>query len=1182
MSAGAAIRPFSLEDKYLVERGEVYLTGIQALVRVLLDQRRADRRAGLRSATLVSGYPGSPIGGFDLELSRRKRLLDEHDVVHQMGVNEELAATAVMGSQIVAQLPAPKYDGVVGFWYGKANGFDRAMDALRQANLCGTSPGGGAVAIVGDDPTAKSSPTPGASEIAASALLMPMLYPGDVQEILDLGLHAVAMSRCSGLWSSLKLTTNVADGSGTALVDPDRVQPAMVQAHLDGRPYVHLPSAHLYGESVLGMERSAVYARIEAALEYSRANDLNRILLSDRDDRLGIVAPGKTFYELRQALRMLDLDDAELGRLGIRLLHLRMPYPLDGKIVREFALGLSEVLVLEDKRPFVELLIKDELYGLTDRPAVLGKLDEHGTHLVPLHHELDPVSIASLVAGRISRLGGAPSLEDRLAHIRPVPGDPLPLARTPFYCSGCPHNSSTTAVPEGATIGAGTGCHVLSVFMPREQVGDVVGLTAMGNEGAQWAGAAPFSGLAHFIQNIGDGTYAHSGILAIRAAIASGANITYKILYNSHVAMTGAQPAIGIVSVPAMATELLAEGVQRVIVTTEDPERYRSATMPPGVEVWDRDRLVEAQEALAAIAGVTAIIHDQECATEQRRRRKRGLLEDPVTRVVINERVCEGCGDCGVKSNCLSVHPVETEFGRKTQIHQGSCNKDYSCLEGNCPSFVTVRPRSRPGRMTGDVLEASDLPEPELRAPLDTFGMRIVGIGGTGIVTAAQILATAATLDARFVRGMDQTGLAQKGGPVVSDLRISRDAAQQANHLVTGDCDLYLACDPLTAAQPRNLAACDPRRTFAVLSTAITPTGRMVVDPDTPAPDASTVARRVTRRTRSDGTFAFDAHANCRRLFGSDQAANVMLIGAAYQAGALPLTAASIERAIELNGASVEMNVQAFRRGRQLVAEPEALAQAVEAVSPGHPVTPPTVAALAIADVIAAPAGSRLEQLVLRRVDELIAYQDADYARRFADRVAAVRTAERRMPGDRTALTEAAAIGLHKLMAYKDEYEVARLHLDPSFRAQLARDFGPDAEVSFNLQPPALKALGLKGKIGVPGRLGRALFRGLVPLRRLRHTALDPFGRDEVRKAERALIAEYDGLLSEIADQVDERNYDVAVELASLPDLVRGYDEVKLRNVERYRSELEALRPALSSRSPATPDPSRSAGSALR
>ena len=1167
--AQPTLPPLSLNDKFTVDVGKIYLTGVQALVRLPLVQRRLDVANGLNTATFISGYPGSPLGGYDLELQRRKAMLAEQHIVHNMGVNEELAATSVMGSQLAQQLPDPKYDGVIGLWYGKANGFDRAMDSLRQANLCGTSRTGGALALVGDDPTAKSSPTPGASEVAVAALMMPMLYPGDVQEVLDLGLHGIAMSRCSGLWTAIKMSTQVADGSGSAFVALDRVEPVMVSAELDGQPYEHVPSSHLYGDSVLRLERSMVYARIEAALAYARANDINRITLRTPDDRIGIASSGKTYFELRQAFRDLGLDDTDLPRLGVRLLHVRMPYPLDGQIVREFASGLQEILVLEDKRPFVELFLKDELYSLPDRPLVLGKLDEKGVQLVPLHAELDTQSIAQLVVGRLRRFESLPNVEERLERMtRKTHLEPLPHSRSPYFCSGCPHNSSAAAVPAGAVIGGGTGCHVLAVFMRPEDVGDIIGITPMGNEGAQWIGASPFSGLPHLIQNVGDGTYAHSGILAIRASIAAGVNITYKLLYNDHVAMTGAQPAIGIVSVPNLVRELLAEGAKRLIITTEDLGRYTGVELPAGVEVWDRDRMVEAQELLREVPGVTVIVHDQECAAEKRRKRKRGKLEDPALRVLINERVCEGCGDCGVQSNCLSVHPVETEFGRKTQIHQPSCNKDYSCLKGNCPSFLAVVPGTqKPARAALVELDTDALPDPQVQVPTDEFGLRITGIGGTGVVTVAQTLATAALLDGRFVRGLDQTGLAQKGGPVISDLKIATTLLDQTNKLTAADCDLYLACDLLVGAQQANLTVADPERTIAVASTAQVPTGHMVVDTRTTFPDPDKLLARIMRSSRAALSVSFDAQAICEQLFGSDQVANMMLVGAAFQAGALPLTASAIEQAIELNGLAVRMNLQAFRRGRQAVSDPGGLQRALPTPADAiRSVAFPSPAAGKIASIVRAAPGSELERLVKVRVADLIGYQNRAYAERYARRVERVRAAEAERLLGHSELAEAVAFSLYKLLSYKDEYEVARLHLDPSLRADIQGRFGADASFAFKLHPPVLKALGMQRKIAIPGKAGIAMFQALARMKVLRHTRFDPFGHDHVRVLERELLQEFETLVDEIVERLTDANHAVAVDLARLPDMIRGYDEVKLANVDLYRQQVDRLRPQLNGR----------------
>lgn len=1183
----ATSHEFSLLDKFTVEQGQIYLTGVQALVRLPMTQRRIDLAQGLNTATFISGYPGSPLGGYDLELQRRRKLLEEHHIVHQMGVNEELGATAVMGSQLVQQLPQPKYDGVVGLWYGKANGLDRAMDALRQANLIGTTRTGGAVALVGDDPTAKSSPTPGASEFALASMLMPILYPGDVQEVLDLGLHAIGMSRSSGLWTALKMSTTVADGSGAALVSPDRVVPTLVTPMLNGNPYQHVPSSHMYGDKVLAMEHSQVNTRMWAALEYARVNDVNRITLRGEADKLGLIASGKTYFELRQALSALGLDDDELNRLGVRLLQLRMPYPLEGEIVREFSRGLTEILILEDKRPFVQLFVKDELYPVPDRPLVVGKTDENGETLLPMTAELDQAALCTAVVKRLSRFHdlaeAAPHVLERLERLtKPRTLAPLPLARSPYFCSGCPHNTSVTGVDEDTIVAAGTGCHVLAVFMRPADVGKILGITAMGGEGAQWIGAAPFTEVSHLIQNIGDGTFAHSGSLAIRATVAAGVNITYKLLYNDHVAMTGAQPAIGIAGVPDVVRSLLAEGVSKVIVTTEELSRYRGVDMPAGVDVWDRSRLDEAMEILTAVEGVTVLLHDQECATEKRRRRKRGTLETPATKVFINEMVCEGCGDCGVKSNCLSVHPVQTPFGRKTQIHQPSCNVDYSCLQGNCPSFLTVVPgEQRRTRTSAPELSADALPRPQVRVDTDDFGMRITGIGGTGVVTVAQTLAVAALLEGKYLRGLDQTGLAQKGGPVISDLRITASEREMANKLTGSDADLYLACDALVGSQQANLSVADPRRTIAVTSLAEVPTGHMVVNTEAAYPEQAMLLSRIDAATRSEHNVSLDASGVAEHLFGTDQVANILLVGAAYQAGALPLSAESIEKALELNGVAVEMNLQAFRRGRQAVADRKEFEAVVARLTGPTPAERAATATLShdeeriIASVHAQP-GSELATLVRLRVPQLVAYQSAEYADRYARRVEAVRAAEERLGLGRTELSEAVAFSLYKFMAYKDEYEVARLHLDPLFTDDLASQFGDDAAYSFKLHPPVLKAIGMENKISIPASVGRTMFRALAPMKRLRGTRLDPFGYDHVRVVERKLLAEFESFVDDIPRDLTPENYDTLVQIAELPDIVRGYDEVKLVNVERYHAELATLRAGLSGRrAPAESEMSR-------
>ena len=967
---GGPRRPTSLRDRYALTTGRVHLTGVQALVRLPLDQHRADLAAGLRTGGYISGYEGSPLAGYDLELARHGDLLAEHDVVFAPGLNEEIALTAVEGTQLAAATGRLTRDGVVGYWYGKAPGLDRATDALRHANLTGTHPRGGAVAFVGDDPAAKSSSVPSASEAALADMAVPVLAPADPQDVLDLGRHAVALSRASGLWTALKLVTAVADGSGTVEVHPDRLVPVVPDTVIDGRPWVHTPSATLLQPALGPIERDLYRARLEIARRYTAANALDRIV-GQGPARIGIVASGKSWLDLRQALATLGLDDGELVRRGVRLLRVGVPWPLEPTIVDRFADGLDEIVVVEEKRAFLETQIKERLYGRAGAPAVHGKRgpsqDPYGSAtLFAEHGDLDPDVVARRLATRLLAHGSFPSVvawRDEKARrsridlsLTPVEG----AHRTPFYCSGCPHNTSTTAIPDGSLVGAGIGCHTMVLLMPEEQVGEVTGLTQMGGEGAHWFGMAPFvdgpdGRTPHFVQNMGDGTFHHSGSLAIRAAVAAGAHMTFRLLHNGAAAMTGGQDAVGALPMPELTRSLAAEGVAKIIITTEDRSRYRRVRLADGVVVWDRSRYEEAQRVLAATPGVTVLIHDQECAAQKRRKRKRGTLADPTTRVMINERVCEGCGDCGQTSNCLSVTPVETEFGRKTRIHQASCNKDYSCLDGDCPAFLTVEPGtgSSGGALRSDgssegalrsgtapaPLGADDLPAPPAVVDTDEFTVRLAGIGGTGVTTVSQVLATAGLVAGRHVRGLDQTGLAQKGGAVVSDVKISRAPHEAAGRAAEGECDLYLGADLLVAAEPANLATTSPWRTVAAVSSAKVPTGAMVVDPSVGFPDPDAVLARITERVRRDAGVVLDARALADALLGDDQFALTLLLGAAFQAGALPLPATAIEEAFALNGAAVEKNLQAFRRGRQAVADPAAFADVVAAATGTAPET---------------------------------------------------------------------------------------------------------------------------------------------------------------------------------------------------------------------------------------------------
>lgn len=993
--------------------------------------------------------------------------------------------------------------------------------------------------MVGDDPAAKSSSVPSASEFTLADLAMPTLYPADPTEVVELGMHGVALSRVSGLWAGLKITTAVADGSSTGEIGPFRS--VVPDTTIDGAPWQHRVTGKLL-QPILGpLERDLHRVRLELARRYAAVNGLNRIAVRSADDTIGVIAAGKTWLDLRQALRILGLDDDELQRRGIRLLKLGMVWPLEPGVVQEFADGLRQIVVVEEKRAFIESSVKEILYNRLGAPAVYGKRGPDGRSLLAEHGESDPDIVAAALASRF----GIP-VPQRRRRAGPLS---LPLvARTPYFCSGCPHNSSTKPAP-GSLVGGGIGCHAMVLMMDPSQVGEVTGLTQMGGEGTQWIGMAPFVEPRHLVQNLGDGTFHHSGSLAIRAAVAAGVDITYKLLHNGTVAMTGGQDAVGALSVPQITRLLAAEGVARTIVTTEDPDRYRKIRLAKGVEVWHRDRLAEAQRELAALPGVTVLIHDQACAAENRRKRKRGTVPTPTTRIMINERVCEGCGDCGVKSNCLSVQPVDTEFGRKMRIDQSSCNLDFSCVHGDCPSFV----EGVPGRVEArrpSPLSAGDLPEPPVSARTDV-ALRIAGVGGTGVVTVSQVLAAAAVIAGRHVRGMDQTGLAQKGGAVVSDLKITRLPVEAAGRLSRAECDLYLGADLLVVADGKTLEVTDPGRTTAVVSTTKVPTGAMVIDTAASYPQVDGVLRRIEQAVASLRTF--DARVLSEQLFGLDQYANILLVGVAHQSGGLPLPAAAIEQAIALNGAAVEDNIQAFCRGRQVEADHAAFQRP----------DPPVEQLAAAVPGLGAAAGTELARLAGLRVRDLTAYQNERYARDYVTVVERVRLAEdAAMPGS-TALAEAVARNLFKLLAYKDEYEVARLSL--GFGEQVEQTFGAGSRFSWKLHPPALRALGMHRKITL-GPWFTPVYRLLYAMRRLRWTRLDPFGYAHMRRVERALVGEYRTVIDELLEWLDARLLPVAVEIAGLPDLVRGYEQVKLESVAVYHNRLRELRTAAAGR----------------
>ena len=1155
---------FDLQHKYTAETGTVLLTGVQALVRVVLDQMRTDRRRGLRTASFVSGYPGSPFGGLDQEFAAAVEHRERYAVVHQPGHNEDLAATSVAGSQVVPTLPSARYEGVLGVWYGKAPGLDRSLDAIRHAQYVGTSALGGALAYVGDDPASKSSSAPSGSELTLRSLAMPILEPGSIQEIIELGLHGVALSRRSGLWAALRVTTPVADSIGTAEVRPEQSEVVLPTLEWRGAPYVPHISPNITGQFGIDAEVEVLDIRTRLAREYGTVNGLNRIEVSSSDDWIGIASRGHTWYELRAALGVLGLDDDALRRLGIRLLHVLMPDPIDPGVLRTFGAGLEEIVVVEEKRSFLESSLREALYGVVDPPVIVGKTDERGETLFPTYGTLDSDRIAAALVLRLIRRIDA----SRIA-VPPPRRRTIPVAaanRAAYLCSGCPHNSSLR-VPEGVLLGAGIGCHALGGRMDPAMFGVTTFKTHMGGEGAAWIGIEPFVGDDHMIQNVGDGTFFHSGQLAVQAAIAAGSHVTFKLLWNGAIAMTGGQSTSvsNAIPVPDLVEVLLRQGVARVLITTDDLDRYRAIRLARGVDVWDRTRVVEAQVALRAVPGVTVLIHDQECANEKRRARKRGRIPEASRRIAINERVCEGCGDCGVKSNCLSVEPVDTEFGRKTRINQSSCNNDESCLRGECPSFVSVVPsRKKRSRNAGHEVAVDDraLEVPTLIVPADEVIVRMPGIGGTGVVTVNQLLGTAARLDGREVWGLDQTGLSQKAGPVVSDLRIANTALGGSNRPVNGSVDLYLVFDLIVGVAPSNLDGIDPTRTVAVVSSSRTPTGDMVSHVDVRYPDLDAMETVIRPLVRDGGMWSFDALGACRALFGDTATANVFLVGAAFQIGALPLTAAAIERALELNGVAVERNVQAFRWGRVAVADPDRLTAVMRTAGDGSTrlAGVDDAAVTALVERIAPGTNATLHEMLRTRIADLIAYQDRRYAERYATLVAEVRAAEDHAAEDHAgesdlALTHAVAIGLHHLMAYKDEYEVARLHLDPVARRAITDEFGEDAKLSWHLQPPVLGRW-LGDRKLVLGSWFTPALRVLRASRRLRGTALDPFGRAEVRRLERALAVEYESVIRSILGRLDASNIGVAIELARLAEQVRGYESVKLANVERYRRAL--------------------------
>jgi indolepyruvate ferredoxin oxidoreductase len=1150
--------PVTLEDKYTLASGRVFITGTQALVRLAMMQRERDLAAGLNTAGFISGYRGSPLGGFDQALWKAKGHLKDHHIHFTPGVNEELAATAVWGSQQVGLFEGAKYDGVFAMWYGKGPGVDRSGDVFKHANAAGTSKNGGVLLLAGDDHACKSSTLPHQSEHAFDAAMIPVLYPTGVQEIIELGLHGFAMSRYSGCYVAFKLISETVDTSASIDLDPSLVSIVLPQD-------IGLPEAGVnirWPDAPMEQEMRLQHDKIYAALAYCRINKLNRITIDSPHPRLGIIASGKSYLDVLQALEDLGIDQGHAAEIGIRLYKVGMPWPLEPNGVREFAQGLDEILVVEEKRQVIEYQMKEQLYNWRDdvRPRVIGKYDEHGeweVHrsewLLPAAGELTPAMIARVIAARIGKFYTSKIVQARLKFLEAkeaaLARPRAKVARIPYFCSGCPHNTSTR-VPEGSKALAGIGCHYMAIWIRPEET---MTFTQMGGEGAPWIGIQPFTETKHVFANLGDGTYFHSGLLAVRAAVGAKVNITYKILFNDAVAMTGGQPVDGPLTVPMVVRQVLAEGVVRAVVVTDEPGKYgSSAGFPPGVSIFHRDDLDEVQRELREIPGVTVLIYDQTCAAEKRRRRKRGTYPDPQKRVFINELVCEGCGDCGVKSNCLSVVPVETEFGRKRAIDQSSCNKDFSCVKGFCPSFVTVEGGTLRKKKAAVTEVMAALPQPAIPALDKPYGILITGVGGTGVVTIGALLGMASHLEGKGGSVLDMAGLAQKGGSVYSHIRLApRPEDIHAVRIAAGEARLVIGCDMIVAASDEAIAKMQSGFTRAVINSAVATTGGFTKDPDLQLPYAG-MKDAIREACGSESVDFVDASGLATALMGDSIATNLFMVGYAWQKGLIPLAIESIVHAIELNGAAVESNKRSLEWGRRAAVDMKAVERAA---------TPPE------ARPDSQHISRDLDETIARRRAFLVAYQDEAYAKRYVDFVAKVRAGEHgRIPGS-TALTQAVARYFFKLMAFKDEYEVARLHTDGEFARRIASQFEGDYRLTLHLAPPLwAKTDPVTGEPAkrTYGPWMMTAMRFLATLKGLRGTAFDVFGYSAERRTERALIGEYERTMDEVLDKLAPDTVSIAIELASVPEHIRGYGPVKERHLRDARAReadlLEQLR----------------------
>ncbi|MDH1441756.1 indolepyruvate ferredoxin oxidoreductase family protein [Pseudomonas sp. GD03721] len=1133
-----------LDDKYRLATGHLYLTGTQALTRLPMLQKQRDAAFGLNTACFISGYRGSPLGGLDKSLWDAREYLKENHIHFQPGVNEELGATAVWGSQQANLFPGARYDGVFAMWYGKGPGVDRSGDVFKHGNSAGVSKHGGVLLLAGDDHGCKSSTIAHQSEHAFIAASIPVLNPANVQEVLDYGIIGWELSRYSGCWVALKTIAENVDSSAVVDVDPLRVQvkiPEDFQLPEDG---VHIR----WPDPPLAQEKRLNVYKIYAARAFALANNLNQVKLDSPNPRLGIITTGKSYLDVRQALDDLGLDEALCAKVGLRVLKVGMSWPLEPVSVHQFAEGLDEILVVEEKRSIIEDQLTGQLYNwpVGKRPRVVGEFDEQGNSLLPNLGELTPAMIARVIAKRLAPIYSSPTIEERLAFLdakeKALAAPKHKTVRTPHFCSGCPHNSSTK-VPEGSRALAGIGCHYMTQWMDRST--DT--FTQMGGEGATWIGQAPFTDTPHVFQNLGDGTYFHSGHLALRAAVAAGVNITYKILYNDAVAMTGGQPIDGELRIEQLSQQVHAEGVKRIALVSDEPDKYPTrATFAPGVTFHHRRELDAVQRELREFKGVSVILYDQTCATEKRRRRKRGKMVDPAKRAFINPAVCEGCGDCSVKSNCLSVLPLETELGRKREIDQSACNKDFSCLEGFCPSFVTVHGGSlRKPEAVGLGALFIALPEPKQPALSRPWNILLPGVGGSGVTTVGALLGMAAHIEGKGCTVLDQAGLAQKFGPVITHIRIAaRQSDIYAVRIAAGETDLLLGCDLVVSSSEEALAKLNDKIAHAVINSHEAATAEFTRNPDAQVPGAA--MREAISEAVGEGKTRFvDATRLATRLLGDSIATNLFMLGYAYQKGLVPVSAEAINKAIELNGVAIELNQQAFLWGRRAAHDLAAVEK------------------LAAPKVVEAPHCSTLEEIVADRMQRLTAYQNAAYAERYRELVERVRKAD---TDAQQRLSKAVARYYFKLLAYKDEYEVARLYSDATFRKQLEAQFEGDYRLQFHLapswlsKPDAVTGEPRKRSFG-PWML--KAFGVLARFKFLRGSVLDPFGHSAERRLERELIEEYEANVAYLLAELNADNYRTAVALAEIPEQIRGYGHVKEAALAKARQQATQLKARL-------------------